>query len=430
LTADLILRGSFTAADARQYHALPFTVPTEVKALHVEYSYSDRIASDPRLLHGNTLDIGLFDPNQFRGWSGSHKDAFTLSDAWATPPYVAGPLHPGTWSVLLGPYKVGPRGCDYEVRITFGGECPPPAHQEPHQVLAMPTEHLAAAAESGWRRGDLHCHTLYSDGDSWPAEMLAHAVERGLDFLGVTDHNQTGHHAAYASAYGPPLPIVVPGNEVTTYGGHWNAWGTDCWLDFREPTAVAVSRSMERAAECGAVVSVNHPKPFGPAWEYPNATGFHCVEVWNGNWAEDNEVSLAWWDSLLRSGRRVVAVGGSDTHHLKREGADRLGRPTTWAQVGWDRSVKGVLDALRSGRVFVSHDVDGPQVYVSPTQVRVVDAGGANLHLVTDQGTTTSETIPSSDWTISVMPQARYFRAEVRRASGEMLCLSNPVWPD
>jgi hypothetical protein len=286
---------------------------------------------------------------------------------------------------------------------------------------------LSAAAEPGWLRGDLHCHTLYSDGDSWPADMLAQAVERGLDFLGVTDHNQTGHHAAYARLQGAHLPIVVPGVEVTTYGGHWNVWGTDTWWDFREPTEAATSRVLQAAAASGAVVSVNHPKPFGPPWQYPNAVGFHAVEVWNGNWPEQNEVSLAWWDSLLRGGRRIVAVGGSDTHHLKRAG-DRPGRPTTWVQVGDNLSVDAVLSALREGRAFVSHDVNGPQLYLSRDRVHVVDASGAILSLIGDHGVERSITVTASDWTTSITLEGRrYLRAEVRDARGEMLALSNPV---
>ena len=76
--------------------------------MHLVYDYSDRIPSDPLLRGGNTLDIGLFDPRGiaasspgFRGWSGSNKLDFTVAEKWATPPYVAGPIFPGTWHVLL-----------------------------------------------------------------------------------------------------------------------------------------------------------------------------------------------------------------------------------------------------------------------------------------------------------------------------------------
>jgi len=424
----IVLRGAFAIADERRYSLIPFTVPSGVRSIHVAYTYSHRIASDPRLRDGNTLDIGLFDPNGFRGWSGSHKDAFTVAETWATPAYVAGPIVDGTWSILIGPYKVSPRGCEYEVRITFSADPGLPPFTEPDRVYASPPRGLALAAEAGWLRGDLHCHTRYSDGDSWPADMLSSAVARGLDFLGVTDHNQTGHHAAYAQVQGSHLPLVLPGVEVTTYGGHWNAWGTDKFLDFREPTSAAVSQVMQAAAANRALVSVNHPKPFGPPWEYPDAAGFHCIEVWNGGWPEQNEVSLAWWDTLLRAGRRIAAVGGSDTHRLKDLAGDRLGRPTTWAHVGSDRSASAVLSALHTGRAFVSRDVDGPQLYLSRDRVRVVDAPGAHLHLVTDQGLARSVPVPSADWTTSVALEAEYLRAEVRDNSGEMLALSNPVW--
>jgi PHP domain-containing protein len=427
-TADVVLRGSFSVADERHYTLVPFNIPSGVRSIDVEYEYSNRIASDPRLRIGNTLDIGLFDANGFRGWSGSHKDSFTVCETWATPAYVAGPLAPGTWHILLGPYKVSPHGCEYEVRITFSSSAGEPPFVEPHVVEAVPPVGLRSPAEAGWLRGDLHCHTLYSDGDSWPADMLSEAVKRGLEFLGVTDHNQTGHHAAYAQVQGPHLPLLLPGVEVTTYGGHWNAWGTERFLDFREPTSAAVSRVMQAAAESGALVSVNHPKPFGPPWEYPDATGFHCIEVWNGGWPEDNEISLEWWDSLLRTGRRIVAVGGSDTHRLKDLAGDRPGRPTTWAHVRDDRSAAGVLHALHNGRAFVSRDVDGPQLFLSHDHLRVVGASGASLHLVTDRGLQPTVPIASEDWTTSVAIDGRYVRAEVRAPDGEMLALSNPVW--
>jgi hypothetical protein len=185
---------------------------------------------------------------------------------------------------------------------------------------------------------------------------------------------------------------------------------------------------MQAAAASGALVSVNHPKPFGPPWEYLDASGFQCVEVWNGNWPEANQTSLDWWDSLLRAGRHIVAVGGSDAHHLKNKSGDRLGRPTTWVHAS--RTPESVLAALRNGIAFISADVDGPQLYLSGDTLRVVDARGATLHLITDRGLERSATIPSSDWTTCVTLDVAYLRAEVRASDGEMLALSNPIWSD
>ena len=437
--ADVVLRGRFEAADERRYAHVPFAVPPGVARLDVTYSYSDRIASDPTLRGGNTLDIGLFDPRGigpsnpgFRGWSGSHKDAFTLTPTWATPPYIAGPIQAGTWHVLLGPYKVGPRGCHYEVHIRFGHD---PGQPEPHAMhveVAPPV--LRPAAEPGWLRGDLHCHTRYSDGDSWPADMLAEAVRCGLEFLGVTDHNQTGHQAEYARVTGPHLPILLPGVEVTTYGGHWNAWGTPTWWDFREPDEAAVGRTLQQAASSGAVVSINHPMPFGPPWEYPNASGYHAIEVWNGTFERGNTASVAFWEQQLRAGRRIAAIGGSDTHRLQhRDPLHQLGRPTTWVEADDDRSTAGVLDALRAGRTFISHAPDGPQLYLhrqaDTLRVHAVDAQGATLAVLSERGREREITVATADWSETLsLPDRAYLRAHLTAPDGPLLALSGAVF--
>jgi hypothetical protein len=437
--ANVVLKGSFDAAHERRYVHVPFDVPPGIRALHITYDYSDRIASDPLLGGGNTLDIGLFDPRGiapsspgFRGWSGSNKLAFSVTETWATPPYLAGPIQTGTWHVLLGPYKVGPRGCEYRVDINFALH-PGAAQPRPLDVHAQ-RPRLASAAEPGWLRGDLHCHTLHSDGDSWPTDMLAEAVERGLDFLGVTDHNQTGHQLDYARVRGEDLPILLPGIEVTTYHGHWNAWGTDTWWDFREPTEDATTRAMHAAAASGALVSVNHPKPFGPPWEYPNASGYHAIEVWNGHRPETNHVALAWWDGHLRAGRRIVGLGGSDTHRLRDEPRrDRLGAPTTWAE-SEERSSERILTALRAGRAFISRDIDGPQLYLERAddglRVRAVDAPRSVLLLISARGVEHALITGGDDWSHTLhWPDAgSYLRAQLMDEHGQMLALTNPLY--
>lgn len=54
----------------------------------------------------------------------------------------------------------------------------------------------ALAAEGTWFKGNLHTHTLWSDGDDYP-EMVADWYKRnGYNFLGLSDHNkiQVGTH--------------------------------------------------------------------------------------------------------------------------------------------------------------------------------------------------------------------------------------------
>jgi hypothetical protein len=238
------------------------------------------------------------------------------------------------------------------------------------------------------------------------------------------------------------MPIVVPGTEVTTYGGHWNALGTDRWWEFREPEARAVEREMREAATSGAFVCVNHPKPLGPPWEYPEATGFQAVEVWNGPWARANSGALAFWEERLRRGERVVAVGGSDTHYLKQPDPDprhspHLGHPTTWVEAGARPGVASILAALREGRAFVSASPRGPQVYLDADRARtgricveVRDAEGATLLLVSEAGTIASALVsdPHFDTSFDVPKGAQYVRAEVVAGNAQLVALTNPLW--
>lgn len=445
---DVVLEGRFEAADRMRYADVPFELPPGLRQIHVRYDYSDRIDSDPLVSGGNTLDIGLFDTRGtatgspgFRGWSGSHKDEFVVGEDWATPPYIAGPMTGGTWTVLLGPYKVGPRGCDWRVEIRFDPGLGPPAHDLVR--VGEPVRPALPAARAGWWRGDLHCHTRYSDGDSWPAEMLHAGAEAGLDFLGVTDHNQVGHHAEYGPG-GNGRPVVVPGVEVTTYGGHWNAWGTDRWWEFRTPEAPAVEAAMVDAAAAGAFVSVNHPKPFGPAWEYDGIGVMHAVEVWNGPWAGLNTASLEFWEARLVAGLRLVAVGGSDTHNLRSLDPDRrhgrgLGTPTTWVEAGPELTATTVVEAMRAGRTFVSASPAGPQLYLDRDgerlRVATRDAHGAALVVVADGRVIAAEGAGKPDtgsveWstTIALPRDAAYVRAQLTGTTGELLVLTSPLW--
>jgi hypothetical protein len=445
-TPDRTLTGHFDRAHEKRYAHVPFDVPRGLGQLHVRYAYSDRIDSAPAVTGGNTLDIGLFDARGiaagapgFRGWSGSNKLELTIDEQWATPPYASGPIAAGMWHVLLGPYKIGPHGCDWRVEIWFDPGIPEPPRGAfaTHRRDADPP----TAARAGWIRGDLHCHTVYSDGDSWPIEMLYAAAEAGLDFLGVTDHNNVGHQRAYGAG-GDGLPLVLPGIEVTTYGGHWNAWGTDRWWEFREPEARAVEATMREAAAAGAVVCVNHPKPLGPPWEYADVSGFHAIEVWNGPWANLNGAALSFWEERLRRGERIAAVGGSDTHYLRAPDPDprhspRLGAPTTWVQAGDAPTVASILDALRDGRSFVSASPHGPQLYLAPDparagRVRVEVRGGEGcaLVLISDAGVARSAAVSAAVWDLSaeVPRAARYVRAQLVDAAGELQALTNPVW--
>src|SRR5262249_40966464 len=151
------------------------------------------------------------------------------------------------------------------------------------------------AHADGWYKGELHCHTVHSDGDSTAAEVIAAAEALGLDFLAITDHNNVTHLMELA-ALGAQQIILIPGYEVTTYRGHWNVWAPDTWVDFRVMSPDDMQQALDFARQHVLVASCNHPRPYGPPWEYAGVEGYHCVEVWNGLWVFGNSIALDFWE--------------------------------------------------------------------------------------------------------------------------------------
>ncbi len=113
--------------------------------------------------------------------------------------------------------------------------------------------------------------------------------------------------------------------------------------------------------------------------------------------------------------------------------------------MGEDRSAAGVLTALRAGRVFVSRDPSGPQLYLrsgaalpgsaiapdAEVEVRVLGAGGGTLMLVSARGAEAAAVVEGDEWSRAFRLPADtpgYVRAQVLDERGEMLALANPLY--
>ncbi|MDP2948764.1 MAG: CehA/McbA family metallohydrolase [Chloroflexota bacterium] len=382
---------------------LPFQVPPRTARIDVSYSYSDPKSGDFGLDAGNAVDIGIFDPrglsfleaHGFRGWSGTFRREFSISPTEATLGYIRGPILPGQWSIMLGFESILEQGCRYEVKVELTPEDAPEASPEAHPPSAehQPLAEGERLAEGGpgamvassvvtapapawhgqsrgggWFKGDLHCHTIHSDGLNTVEEIVTNARELGLDFLAITDHNTITHHEELARlAPGTPV-VLIPGEEITTYWGHTNAWGLREWIDFRCTDSQAANAVARFVLEKGGLISINHPKAVGPAWMFQDADGYPCMEVWQAPWRWFNWESLERWDGLLQQGRRIVAVGGSDTHSIppaRQMHPHGLGEPTTWVYVPGPLTEEAVLDGIRQGHVFMSEVPAGPQLYLT-----------------------------------------------------------------
>jgi hypothetical protein len=456
---EIVVRGRFRFG-IDQWAYVPFEVPPGVRRISVSTSH-DRFA-----LLGvarNVLDLGIFGPAGhdlgnaagFRGWSGGARDSFTVSAADATPGYLPGPVDPGRWALALGPVVLNPLGMGWQARIVL-------ERGEPLRAPAPvgPAPAVMAPRGTGWYRGDLHLHTVHSDGRHEPAGLLAAAAEAGLDFIVSTEHNTC---SANGRPWGPrhgDEPLVIAGEEVTTRHGHWLAIGLPPtgWVDWRyAPRDGVFGRFAAQVRATGGIVAAAHPAvPLpGSRWEF-GYRNVDAIEVWNGRWNLDDEVSLRIWHRLLRQGRRVVAVGGSDSHGAQQ----RVGLPQTVVYAS-DVSAPALVAGLRCGRSYVAESSavtveltascaagDHPQA-AGPGQTLLLPPGApvtvtaavtgapdTSLALITAAGRVERVPIDGSGagrlrWS-APGAQVGFVRAEVRRPArhgfAPMVALTNPVW--
>jgi hypothetical protein len=452
---------------------LPVEVPSGVREIKVAYTYEK--PSVPAGTAGNALDIGIFDQRGtelggkgFRGWSGGARTEFFIRADDATPGYIPGPVRPGTWSIALGPYTVAPQGLPYEITITL-------TYGEPGTAVE-PTYPPSRAKGRGraWYRGDCHLHSWYSDGRRTPAQIAALARAAGLDFINTSEHNTHAAHAHWADQAGPHPDgelLILLGEEVTTRNGHVVALGTDpgTFVDWRyrarDNRFGKYAREIRRS---GGLVVPAHPHAtcIGCNWKF----GFgeaDVVEVWNGAYGPDDEMSLADWDSMLvasvRDGREVVgdlgwipAMGNSDAHR----DPDPVGTPQT-VVLADDLTREAIQEGLRAGRSYVAesksvslsfaasgpkgeHAGIGGRLRVDrddPVTVRLEITGAprCTARFVTDQGVLhTSAVLPVSgsgtvEWRTTAQ-YAAYVRAELRHEAaagplpGALAAFTNPIF--
>jgi hypothetical protein len=341
------------------WHYVTFDVAPNCPGVRVDLTY-DHAAG--------VIDLGLIDPAGWRGWSGGARDQVLIGPHSATPGYLDRGLPAGQWQVVLGLHRIAPVGVEY--RLAVSSE---PIHVTPQRSNALvavperrPCRRLPSVDALTWLAGDLHAHTVHSDGVLSIDELAALAVGNGLDFLAVTDHNTVSHHEHLPAASARFGIDLVPGQEVTTAEGHANAFGDIGWIDFREPA----EKWVDEVARRGGLLSINHPSRGDCSWRHPLRAIPPLAEVWHSSWHDRRDGGpLAWW---LAAGR-PIPVGGSDWHG---PGTDAPpGTPTTWVAC----ADGDVLGGVAAGRTAISAAYDAPVLLRVGDELMAIEADGAML---------------------------------------------------
>ncbi|MEP9362103.1 CehA/McbA family metallohydrolase [Nocardioides sp. CN2-186] len=460
-TSSQVFTGKFTDPDGPDWVYLPFDVPAGVNRIDVSYTYTP--VHTPVGLSFNVVDIGIFDPSGkglgniagFRGWSGGARSSFTLAATDATPGYLPGPITPGRWRIALGPYQIQKPGTPYEVRVTL-------TYGEPGATaVANPAPRAVEGTGAGWYRGDLHVHTVHSDGSQTQADVLQYAAAAGLDFIGTSEHNTSSAQWTWGDYLVGDYAdfLVIAGEEVTTRAGHWLATGLRntnpkrTWVDWRyRPEDHQLKRFTKLVRDQGGLSIAAHPYQLGGGitWEFGYDFGqMDAIEVWNGPWSGLNAVAngraVTQWHNLLVKGVFKPAVGNSDTHKQSQQ----IGLAQTVVRAE-SLSADAIIAGYRGGHSWITGSSAVGLTFTASlgdvtgecgdrVRSRATDQVGVHLEVTGVDGAVATligpkgvlATAPAVDGTITLDTTVKggtaFIRVEVK-AGSTMVALTNPIF--
>lgn len=223
-----------------------------------------------------------------------------------------------------------------------------------------------------WIKGNLHCHTTCSDGDSDPSEVCRFYAEHGYHFLSITDHGKLvppGDVDAHGLLLIPgeelhASPIDAPGVPI-----HVNGFAISETVDCQPGPhrAGTIQNCVDAVVAAGGVAQINHPN-----WHYAfnhddigGVSGCRLIEVYNGhpdvrNDGDAEHISVEqMWDHLLSRGRLYYATAVDDAHRFLEFAPHRANplRGWVWTHVN-ELTVEAVLGALSAGDFYASTGVE------------------------------------------------------------------------
>lgn len=287
----------------------------------------------------------------------------------------------------------------------------------------------APVAHAAWLKGNLHTHTLESDGDSPPAAVAKWYADHGYDFLVITDHDELTRL--------PDAPLLlIPGEEVTDRLGkkplHVNAIGLERVVKPQGGATVVevLQRNIDAIREAGGIALVNHPN-FGWAFgagELLQLDGATLLEIASGHPfvnAQGPPSVEAMWDRLLSDGKRIYGVAVDDMHHLL-EPLETASVPPgrAWVRVRAGRGdAASILEALRRGDFYASigPELEEYSATAEAISLRVVEQHGARFRIqfIGSHGRVLQETHASSG-RYTIRGDEGYVRAKVIDSNGKV----------
>ena len=256
------------------------------------------------------------------------------------------------------------------------------------QSAALPEQ--AQRADLNWYKGNTHTHTLNSDGDSTPDEVVRWYREHGYHFLVLTDHNFLTSVDGLNALHGAIEQfLVIKGEEVTDRFGdkpiHVNGLNIERVVEPQGGRSVleTIQRNVDAVRDASGVPHINHPnfRWAITADELKQVQNDRLFEIFNGHPRVNNQGQGGggapgleeMWDTILSSGKLLYGIAVDDAHVFKRPWDKDAARPGQgWVMVRAEQlTPQAVLDALERGDFYASTGVELKDYQVTQKAITV-----------------------------------------------------------
>lgn len=298
----------------------------------------------------------------------------------------------------------------------------------------------AAQPAGRWYKGNTHTHTLNSDGDSTPDQVVQWYRQHGYQFLVLTDHNFLTSITALNALHGADEQfLLIRGEEITDKFGdkplHINGLDVASRVAPQGGTSVTdvLQRNVDAIRAVEGVPHINHPnfRWAVTADELRRVRNNKLFEIFNGH-PQVNNVGGGGvpgmeeaWDSILSEGILLYGIAVDDAHTFKDPGnPDVAGPGRGWVSVRAPRlEARAILEAMERGDFYASTGVELSEYEATPSSIRIAVKATLfskyRIQFIGRGGRVLSERAEASA-TYTVKGDEGYVRARVLESNGRV----------
>ena len=291
-----------------------------------------------------------------------------------------------------------------------------------------------------WYKGNTHTHTLNSDGDSTPDDVVRWYREHRYQFLVLTDHNFLTSVDGLNALHGADEKfLVIKGEEVSDRieekSLHINGLDVNAVVPPQGGSSVVevLQRNVDAIRRANGIPHINHPsfRWSITADELQRVRNNRLFEIFNGHPQVNNaggggvpgleEV----WDAILTDGTLLYGVAVDDAHVFKAPGnPDVAGPGRGWVAVRAARlEARALLDSLERGDFYASTGVELTDYQATARQITLtVNATAFSKYRIQfiGKGGRVLREIAEPTATYEIRGNEGYVRARVLESNGRM----------